>query len=166
MTKLSNLSELDLDENLAQIINSNYELKDVSKLAKGKGSFSLLHANRRSLLGHIDGLKRLLDSMKLPFDILGISKTKQQVNKNFLRNVNLTGYDSYSQPSMSAASGVALYVNSILNYLIKEELNVTENEFERIWIEVKSSESLNILCCCAYRHPNTELQSFKDYIYN
>ena len=124
----------------------------------------MLHANRRSLSGHIDDLKLLLESLKLPFDILGISKTKQQVNKNFLRNVNLTGYEFYSQPSMSAAGGVALYVNSILNYLITEELNVTGNEFERIWIEVKNSGSLNILCCCAYRHPNTELQSFMDYI--
>ena len=36
--------------------------------------------------------------MKLPFDILGISETKEQVNKNFSRNVNLAGFDFYSQP--------------------------------------------------------------------
>ena len=65
---------------------------------------------------------------------------------------------------MSAAGSVALYVNSKLNYLIREEVNVTENEFECICIEVKNSKSQNILCCCAYRHPNTELQSFMDYI--
>ena len=66
--------------------------------------------------------------MKLPLDILGISETKEQLNKNFLRNVNLAGYDFYSQPTMSAAGGVALYVKSKLNYLIREELDVTENE--------------------------------------
>ena len=102
--------------------------------------------------------------MKLPFGILGISETKKQVNENFLGNVNLTGCDFYSQPSMSAAGGVALYVNSKLNYLIREELSVIENEFECIWIEVKNSKSKNILCYYTYRHPNTELQSFMDYI--
>ena len=88
--------------------------------------------------------------MKLPFDILGIFETKEQVNKNFLRNVNLAGYDFYSQPSMSSAGGAALYVNSKLNYLIREEMNVTENDFECIWIEVKNSKSQNIPSCCAY----------------
>ena len=150
---------------MTHIINSKYyKTKEVSKLSKGKGSFSLLHTNLRSLSAHIDDLKLLLDFMKLPFDILGISETKEQVNKNFLRNVNLAGYDFSFQPSMSAAGGVALYVNLKLNYLIREELNVTENEFECIWIEVKNSESQNILCCCGYRHSNTELQSFLDYI--
>ena len=74
------------------------------------------------------------------------------------------GYDFFSQPSVSAAGGVALYVNEKINYLIEEELNVTENEFECIWAEVKNSKSQNILCCCTYRHSNTELQSFMDYI--
>ena len=46
---------------------------------------------------------------------------------------------------MSAAVGVALYINSNLNYLIREELNATENEFECILIEVKNSKSQNIL---------------------
>ena len=133
------------------------------ELSIGNSSFSLLHAHLRSLSAHIDDLK-LLDSIKLLFDILGISETKEQVNKDFLRNVNLAGYDFYSQPSMSAAGGVALYVNSKLNYLIREELNATENEFEFIWIEVKNSKSKSILCCCIYGHPNTQLQSFMDYI--
>ena len=158
LTNLPNLSEFDLDENLAQIINSKYyEIKDVSKLSIGNSSFSFLHANLRSLSAHIDDLKLLLDSIKLPFDILGISETKEQVNKDFLSNINLAGYDFYSQPSISAAGGVALYINSKLNYLIREELNATENEFECIWIEVKNSKSQNIPCCCIYRHPNTQL---------
>ena len=93
---------------MAQFINSKYyEIKDVSKLSKGNSSFSLLHANLKSLSAHIDDLKLLLDSIKLPFDILGISEIKEQVNKDFLRNVNLAGYDFYSQPSMPAAGGAA-----------------------------------------------------------
>ena len=121
LTNLPNLSEFDLDENLAQIKNSKYyEIKDVSKLLIGNSSFSLLHANLRSLSAHIDDLKLLLDSIKLPLDILGISETKEQVNKDFSGNVNLAGYDFYSQPSISAAGGVALYINSKPNYLISQ----------------------------------------------
>ena len=65
---------------------------------------------------------------------------------------------------MSAAGGVALYADSKLTYLIREGLNVAENEFECIWKEVNNSKIQIILCCCAYRHSNTELQSFMDYI--
>ena len=53
--------------------------------------------------------------------------------------------DFYSQSSNSSAGGVALYVNSNLNYIIREDLNLTENEFECIWIEVKKLQKSNYI---------------------
>ena len=112
LTKLPDLGDFDLDENLVHIINSKYyEIQDMSDLSRAKDSFSLLHSNLRSRSAHVDELKLLLDCMKLSFDIIGISETKEQVIKSFLSNVNLSGYDFYSQPSNSSAGGVALYVN-------------------------------------------------------
>ena len=31
-------------------------------------------------------------------------------------------------------------------------------------VEIKNSKSQSILCCFAYRHPNSETQKFLDYI--
>ena len=50
LTKLPNLGDFDLDENLVHIINSKYYVtQDISDLSRAKSSFSLLHANLRSL---------------------------------------------------------------------------------------------------------------------
>ena len=165
LTKLPNLGDYDLDESLVHIINSKYyETQAMSDFSRGKVCFSLLHSNLRSLSAHVDELRLLLNSMKLAFDI-GISEKKEQVHKSFLSNVNLSGYDFYSQPLNSSAGGVALNVNSKLNYIIREDLNFTENEFQCIWIEIKNSKSQNMLCCCAYRDTQIlSLYCLIDYI--
>ena len=109
LTKLPNFGDFDLNENLVHTIDSKYyEAHDISDLSRAKDSFSLLHSNQRRLSAHVDELKLLLDSMKLPFDITGISETKEQVNKSFLSNVNSSEYGFYSQPSNSSAGGVDL----------------------------------------------------------
>ena len=59
---------------------------------------------------------------------------------------------------------MTLYVKSNLDYIIRDDLNVLENEFETIWVEIKNKKSQNVLCCCAYRHPNTEIDKFNKYI--
>ena len=97
----------------------------------------MFHSNLRSLPKHIDELQILLRSTKIPFDIIGVSETKEQVDKGFLTNVNLYGYDFYSQPSKASAGGVAIYIKSSLNYMIRDDLNRTEDEFECIWVEIK-----------------------------
>ena len=95
MTKLPNLADFDLDKNLVHIINSKcYEIHDISDLSRAEDSLSSLQSNLRNLSAHVDELKLLLDSVKLPFHIIEISETKEQVNESFVRNVNLRTFDS------------------------------------------------------------------------
>ena len=47
--------------------------------------------------------------------------------------------------------------------IVREDLNALENEFETIWVEIKNKKSQNVLCFCAYRHPNTEVEKFNSY---
>ena len=163
--KSPSLNDFDMDEKLVNAINSKYyDISELCNVYSSKSSFSLFHSNLRSLSKHIEELQILLRSAKIPFDIIGVSETKEQVDKGFLTNVNLYGYDFYSQPSNASAGGVAIYIKSSLNYVIRDDLNRTEDEFECIWVEIKNSKCQNILCCCAYRHPNSETQKFLDYI--
>ena len=56
----------------------------------------------------------------------------------------MDGYTIHSQHSNSSVGGVAY---------ILEGLNALENELRQ-----------NVLCCRAYRHPNTEVEKFNNYI--
>ena len=43
-------------------------------------------------------------------------------------------------------------------------LDSLKNLYETIWVEIKQKKSKNILCCCAYRHPDTDVEEFKDHL--
>ena len=126
-------------------------------------TFSLFHVNIRSLSKHFDELQSLITSTKIPFDVIGISESKQLINQNFKINVNLEGYHLHSQPTKSSHGGVVMYVNEHLDYTLRDDLSVIEDEYETLWIEIKTgSKAKIILCCCVYRHPNTDPKKFVD----
>ena len=74
------------------------------------------------------------------------------------------GYVLHSQHSSSYAGGVTLYVKEDLQHMMRDDRSKCEDEFETIWIEIKNSKSQNVLCGCAYRHPNTNADKFNGYI--
>ena len=72
----------------------------------------------------------------------------------------------HSQHSNSSAGGVALYVKSNLDHFARDDLSILEDEFEMIWIEIKNTKGQNVLYCCTYRHPDTDIKKFNNYIDN
>ena len=164
LTNMPNLHDFDMDENLIHKVNSKYyDIIEFAKLSRNTNSLSMFHVNLRSLSAHLEELQLLLKALKANFDIIGISETKEQTG-GFLKNVSLDGYTIFSQHSNSSAGGVALYVKNNLDFIVREDLNALENEFETIWVELKNKKSQNVLCCCAYRHPNTEVEQFNKYM--
>ena len=58
----------------------------------------------------------------------------------------------------------SMYLKKTLHYTIRDDLSVVSDEYETLWVEIKTgSKAKNILCCCAYRHPNTDIKSFVEY---
>ena len=51
--------------------------------------FSLFHVTIRSLSKHFDELHSHLYLTKILFDVIGVTETKQLINKDFLTNVNI-----------------------------------------------------------------------------
>ena len=98
------------------------------------------------------------------FDVLGITETKQQIDKGFLTNVSIDGYHMYTQPSKSLAGSVAIYVYNKLDHFKRDDLSILHEDFESIWIEIKNKKGKNFLCGCIYRHPNTGIPNFHDHI--
>ena len=111
-SRLTNMPSLhDFDK-----VNSDYyNIITFPKTMKTKDCFSLFHADVRSLSAHIDEMQALLTDLKLRFDVIGVSETKEQAG-GFLRNGTLSGYVLHSQHSSSSAGGVALYVKDLQNF--------------------------------------------------
>ena len=91
------------------------------------------------------------------FDLIGITETKQQTEKDFITNVDINDYHLYTQPFKGAAGGVAIYANNKLDNFRREDLN---DEFESIWIEIRNKKGKNFLCGYAYRHRNSGISNF------
>ena len=161
---MPSLHDFDMDQNLIHKVNSDcYDIITFPKTMKTKDCFSLFHVNLRSLSTHIDQMPALLIALKLRFDVIGVSEMKEQAG-GFLKNVTLNGYVLHSQHSSSSAGGVALYFKEDLQHMMRDDISTCEDEFETIWIEIKNSKSQNVLCGCAYRYPNTNVDKFNDYI--
>ena len=136
---MPNLGDFDIDENFVQSINSKYlNVHDLSELSVNKRDLSLFHINLRSLTAHVDELHTLLGNLKIPFDFIGITETKQYKDDDFLTNVTIQNYNMYCQSSLSHAGGVALYVKSSLDCTSRLDLSITEQEYEAIWTEIKN----------------------------
>ena len=116
LSKMPNLGDFDIDENFVQSINSKYlNVRDLSELSINKTDLTLFHINLRSLTAHFDELHTLLGNLKIPFDFIGITETKQYKDNDFLTDVTIQNYNMYCQSSSSHAGGVALYVKSSLD---------------------------------------------------
>ena len=77
----------------------------------------------------------------------------------------MDGYRLHTQPTHKSCSGVGIYVKSSLDYIVRSDLCTCEDEFETLWIEIKTAiQSKHILICCTYRHSNSDKQKFIEYM--
>ena len=112
---------------------------------------------------HLDDLQTTLASLNFPFHIIGISETRENYSTGFKMN-NLNGFTLFSQPSRSAAGGVAIYASKSLNAFERTDLSTTDDDFETVWVEINNTKAKNILCCCAFRHPSSNPVRFKEHL--
>ena len=75
-------------------------------------------------------LKSQLSAINIRFDVIGMSESKQQLDKSFLVNVNIKSYSMYTQPTKSSCGGCAIYVKSQLDHHVSDDLSVLKDDFE------------------------------------
>ena len=112
--------------------------------------FTLFHVNTRSLSKKNYQLLTVLSSSKINFDVIGISETKQTTGKGFLVNVDINNYFMYTQSSKLASGIVAIYVNDKLDHSRAEDICITTDECQVLWVEIKNKKGKNILIGCAF----------------
>ena len=164
-SQIPSLDNFDSDESYVQTISSNYfDITDFSNTFSSlKRHFSLFNVDTQSLSKNFDQLCTMLSALGVSFDLLGISEIKQQTGKNFINNVNIEGYHICTQPSTSAAGGVAIYVDDKLDHFNRDDLSVLNDEFESIWVEIKNKRG-KTSCVAVLSPPNTDISNCMDYL--
>jgi len=125
---------------------------------------SFFHLNIRSLNANHTKLVALLECLTLKYDVIVLSEcwSGVQYYNNLLNNYSLF----YELPDNSKTGGVAMYIKTKLNPILKENLNQMarndkEKDYECLWIEVEK-DKIKYLIGGYYRHPNTNLRRFND----
>ena len=67
----------------------------------------------------------------------------------------------------TSKGGVAIYTKNTFEIIERHDLNITNDHFECLWIEIKNKNCKNIVVASIYRHPHDILDiynSFLDYL--
>ena len=77
----------------------------------------------------------------------------------------LHGCNLHSQPSRSAAGGLALYTSKSLNAIKRTDLSVTDEEFVTVWVRLRMLIQ-EVFCVVApvARHPSSSTERFTEHI--
>ena len=106
-----------------------------------------------------------MNNTKIELDIIGISETSEREDINFGINISMDGYQKpLSLGSKTSRGGVAIFAKDNLSLWERDDLNLVDNCFEALWVEIDNEKSKNIICGCFYRHPNTDIDDFTKYI--
>ena len=121
----------------------------------------LLHINIRSIQRNFSKLEYFLQEISSIPDIIFLSETWTTQDSFF--NPSLPGYTFLTQPSLSKAGGVAMFVKSTIKFQMRTDLTVTSSLFESLWIETKYTNKKTEVFGVIYRHPNVNIPEFQDY---
>ena len=147
---------------------SSNKFHKITAKEKNQNKVNIFHNNFNGLESKFEQLHHFLSSTDSDIDIIAITETSQQNdNVTFKTNVKLEGYELYSTPTNTSKGGVAVYTKNKFNVLERSDLNIINDHYESIWIEIKNKNSKNIIIASIYRHPHDTLalyDSFLDYL--
>ena len=126
-----------------------------------------LHFNISSLSYNIDQLITLLNTLKVKFDILGITESRLRADKQPVNNIDLEGYVTESTPTAASCGGALLYINKNINFRLRNDLKIYEyKELESVFIEIINRTGKNNIVGCIYRHPCVVIFFSKTFLKN
>ena len=147
LTNLPNLGDYDIDEHLPSNVNSSYyTLQDLSTLSTSDNDFSLFHMNTRSLSLHFDELISTIATLKINFDVIGLSETWNSIQNPIKTNVEIPGYKYFPCGSQSQNGGLALYVKTGLTPTPRPDLSKIIPILNQFGLKLRTT-MVKIVCC-------------------
>ena len=105
-------------------------------------SFNIIHSNLNGLENKFDDYHTFITNANTNIDVLCISETSQKENYPFNLNINIDGYrQPFTLGSRTARGGVAIYVRDQYNVNECNDLNLVNNSFEAVWVEIKNTKA-------------------------
>ena len=141
------------------VLSSKYysadEFNNEIKRESSKSGFSMLHINIRSVNKNLCNLIHYMETLDSSFDVIGLSET--WLNGESGDCCKLTGYHAeHSFRSNKTGGGASILISENISYKRREDLTLTTDEYECVFIEIQSSSSSRDgpLTGCLYRAPN------------
>ena len=108
--------------------------------------FNALHFNISSLSYNIDQLTTIINTLRVKFEILGITESRIRIDKQAINNIHLEGYVIESTPTAASWGGALLYINKNINFKLRNDLKIYKHkELESIFIEIINRKGKNTI---------------------
>lgn len=164
-------SQLQLDDLLNDCLSTDdiadlefkyYNISELNHLYKehhSKMGFTFFHVNIRSLSKNGDSLLDFISSYSGEFDAYILSEI-WTTNIEFYNNL-IPGYSfHYLLPASSRAGGVAIYCKDSIPITPRMDIQVVNDNFELLCVELNIPNFNKITVCCIYRHPGSSVTEF------
>ena len=169
INRFQNLQYSEADE-IDNIERCRYlELDEVkTMLAKNtpnSSAFTMIQLNIISLGRNIDKLRTMLYALDSSPDIIGVSETRINDHNIVSSDYSLNGYTFIydNSPNNGRAGGAGLYIKNGIDFSVRNDLKITSDDCESIWIETKVNDKKSIIASI-YRHPRHNLSSFQNQL--
>ena len=159
------INEIDPDLNFSTATECLYYDIEQLKLCNSfiNSSFSLLHANTRSVTKNLPSLLECLEDIYSSFSVIGLSETWLSPS-----NVELYDIPEYNHVSLvrsnRAGGGVSLHVKQSLVYKERHEFTTCDTNYECLFIEIISPLMSNIIIGVVYRPPAGDTREFINFM--
>ena len=168
-----NASNLNLNDNHNEINLSNLSNCEYYSCTRfqeimaenNNHNVNIFHNNLNDLETKFEKVHNFLSNVTIDLDIIALRQTSQQINdETFKTNVELPGYTLFSTPTKSGKGGTAIYSNKKLDTIERKDLNITHDQYESIWIEIKNKNCKNLIIGSIYRHPHDNMDVYNSYL--
>ena len=109
-----------------------------------------------SLSFHHLELYNLLSNLKIKPNIIGISETRLQREKQPITNISLPNYVYEHTPTESGKGGTLLYIDKNIKYKLRNDLNIYEKRWLSLllnnYLEILNKKQENMIIGCVYKH--------------
>ena len=130
--------------------------------------FSILHLNIRSIKRNFENFKLFLNSINFTFSVICLLETWWDDLATIEKSLfELPNYNSTHQAMGDRkGGGVSIYINKSLDFTVKPDLSINNNDIESLTIEILSDKNKNTLINALYRPPNGQIESFEKFLNN
>ena len=156
----------DISKTPEKVISCNYydidQLQTWGELTY-KSSLSLFHLNNCSLSKIIDAFEHLIQSTKTDFDIIAVSESSITKNKFPQFDRSIPNYSYNFCATEANTGGTLIYIRNHLSNKMWNDLKIYKpSELESKFIEICYPKKTNIIIGCIYKHPNMNINEYKD----